>query len=74
MECGQTREHVDEREWSEVGRGYDNRMYEWLKLRVFRKEITEIGRSISAVEKDKLSNHEGEAARAELSAGERETA
>ena len=69
-ESGEPREHVDEGEWAEVGRGYDDRMYEWLKLRVFQEKVNEIKRFIPAVEENILSKDEGEAARAELAAGE----
>ena len=69
-ESGEPREHVDEREWAEVCRGYDDRMYEWLKLGVFQEKVNEIKRFIPAVEENILSKDEGEAARAELAAGE----
>ena len=63
-------EHVDEWEWPKVGRGYDDRMYEWLNLGVFQEKVREIRRLIPAVEEDILSKDEGEAAGAELAAGE----
>ena len=69
-ECRKAREHVDEREWAEVGRGYDDRMYEWLNLGVFQEKVREIRRFIPAVEEDMLSKDEGEAAGVELAAGE----
>ena len=69
-ESGEPREHIDEREWAVVGRGYDDRMYEWLKLGVFQEKVKEIKRFIPAVEENILSKDEGEAARAELAAGE----
>ena len=53
-----------------MGRGYENRMYEWWKLRMFQEKITEIGYFIPAVEEDILSEDESEAAVAQLAAGE----
>ena len=45
-------------------------MYEWLNLGVLQEKVREIRRLIPAVEEDILSKDEGEAAGAELAAGE----
>ena len=45
-------------------------MYEWLKPGVFQEKVKEIKRFIPAVEENILSKDEGEAAGAELAAGE----
>ena len=47
-------------------------MYEWLNLGVFQEKVREIRRFIPAVEEDILSKDEGEAARAEVVASDRE--
>ena len=63
-------EHIEERYWADIGRGYSDGSYTRLKLRVLQKEIAEFRHAIPVVEEDMVSYNEGEAARTELAAGE----
>ena len=65
------REHLREREWREIGRGYGDGIYEGLELGVCCENVAKIIHSISAVEIEMMrSDHEEEATRAELATGE----
>ena len=69
-ECGKVREHVDERKWPELGRGYSDGSYERSKLGSLEKKIAKIRDSIAAVKEDMMSENNGGAAWAKLAAGE----